>query len=108
MQLAPTLLSLPSLASLANDYPIAGVGRFYLCVHVAPVEARSAAGTIEGIAVVYVEEVIARQSIDSVLVVGVGISVDTVEVASGAYDVPLAITNSLVDGLLSGVAVTRY
>src|SRR5215207_1165930 len=60
---------LRSFACLANDYAIAGVGRLYLCVDVTPVEARSAARSIEGIAVVYVEEVIARQSIDSVLVV---------------------------------------
>src|SRR5687768_16954374 len=73
--------SLRSLACLTNDYAIACVGRLYLCVDVAPVEARSATSTVAGIAVVYVEEVIAREPIYSVLVVGVGIRVDTVEVA---------------------------
>jgi hypothetical protein len=51
-KVAPALISLRSLACLANDYAIAGVGRLYLCVDVAPVEARSATGTVEGISVV--------------------------------------------------------
>jgi hypothetical protein len=76
-KVALTLIPLRSLACSANDYAIAGVGRLYLCVDVAPVVARGpAAGTVEGIAVVDVEEVIARETINSVLVVGVGIRVD--------------------------------
>src|SRR5215207_9220159 len=99
---------LRSFACLANDYAIAGVGRLYLCVDVAPVEARPAAGTVAGVAVVYVEEVIAREPMYLVLVVGVGIRVDTVEVPPCAYEIPRAVTDSLVDGLPSDVAVTRY
>src|SRR3712207_1166176 len=72
-KVAPTSISLRSFACLANDYAIAGVGRLYLSVDVAPVVARSAAGAVEGIAVVNVEEVIASESMYSVLVVGVGI-----------------------------------
>src|SRR5215207_8358613 len=94
--------------ALADLHLIAGVGRLDPGVDVAPVVARRAAGGVEGVAVVYVDEVVARLPIHLVCVVCVGVGMESVEVSPAADEIPLAIADPLVDGLSGTVAVTGY
>ena len=94
--------------ALADFHLIAGVGRLDPGVDVAPVVARPAAGGVEGVAVVYVDEVVARLPIHLVCVVGVGVGMESVEVSPAADEIPLPIADPLVDGLSGTVAVTGY
>jgi hypothetical protein len=70
-----------------------------------PVVARTTDGPIHGVAVVDVDEVVSPEAVELVLVPGVGVGVETVEVAEGSYEVRLAVADPLVDDLPVGVAV---
>ena len=91
--------------ALADDHLIAAVGRLDLGVDVTPVEARSADGPVHGVAVVYVDEVVPPEAVELILLPGVGVGVETVEVAEGSYEIRLAVAYALLDDLPVGVAV---
>src|SRR5215208_2805842 len=99
-----------SCAPLANDHRLAGVGRFYGGVNHAYVEARSAYGPVEGVAVVDVEQVVAITTVGHVVVVGVVLGPQVVVAALGVDVVCHPVAELLEDhfvgsGGVAGVAI---
>src|SRR5215208_5155382 len=98
------------LCPLANDYLLAGVGRFYRGVHHAYVQARPALGPVEGVAVVDVEQVVAGATVGHVGVVGVVLGPQVVVAALGVDVVCHPVADLLEEhfvgsGGVAGVAI---
>src|SRR5215218_2697526 len=94
---ANTDTSSSSCAPLANDHPLAGVGRFYSGVNHAYVEARPAYCPIKGVAVVDVEHVVAEATVGCVVVFGVVLGADVVVACLGVDVVCYPVADLLED-----------
>src|SRR5918998_3293225 len=98
------------LPPLATHHLLEGVGRFYGGVNYPSVKARPAYGPIKGVAVVYVEQVVAGATVGRVVVVGVVLGADVVVAALGVdvifYPVADLLEEHLVaSGGVAGVAI---
>src|SRR5829696_10257565 len=96
-----------SCAPLANDHRLAGVGRFYGGVNHAYVEARSAYGPVEGVAVVDVEQVVAITTVGHVVVVGVVLGPQVVVAALGVDVVCHPVAELLEEHFVGSGCVAR-
>src|SRR5829696_3534966 len=94
-----------SCAPLANDHLLAGVGSFYRGVHHAYVQAPSAYGTVEGVAVVDVEHVVAGATVGRVVVVGVVLGADVVVAVLSVDVVCHPVADLLEDHLFASCGV---